>query len=123
MTLVTEVRAAATALGAEPLVARAAQLARTAKGRGAEQDPWHPLTTREFEVARKIAEGLTNAELADELAISPKTASSHVEHILAKLGVSRRAEIAAWVSIVRSDGRAPGGPVAIGQRMQTGDEH
>jgi DNA-binding CsgD family transcriptional regulator len=53
-------------------------------------------------VARKIAEGLTNAELADELSISPKTASAHVEHILAKLGVSRRAEIAAWTSAIAS---------------------
>ena len=100
MNLVNEVRAAAEPIGAAPLLARADQFARTAKGRGAEQEPWHPLTTREFEVARKIAEGLTNAELADELSISPKTASSHVEHILAKLGVSRRAEIAAWATSV-----------------------
>jgi DNA-binding CsgD family transcriptional regulator len=98
--LVNEVRAAASELGSAPLLARAEQLSRTAKGRGAEQEPWHPLTAREFEVARKIAEGLTNAEVADELSISPKTASSHVEHILAKLGVSRRAEIAAWATSV-----------------------
>ena len=100
MNLVNEVRAAAESIGAAPLLARADQVARTAKGRGAEQEPWHPLTTREFEVARKIAEGLTNVELADELSISPRTAGSHVEHILAKLGVSRRAEIAAWATSV-----------------------
>ncbi|HET7031319.1 MAG TPA: BREX system ATP-binding domain-containing protein [Candidatus Limnocylindrales bacterium] len=94
--LIREVQAAATELGSEPLLARAAQLSRVAKGRGEQLERWHPLTTREFEVARKIAEGRTNAELADELGISPKTASAHVEHILAKLGVSRRAEIAAW---------------------------
>jgi DNA-binding CsgD family transcriptional regulator/tetratricopeptide (TPR) repeat protein len=104
--LIAEVRTAATELGSAPLLARAEQLARTAKGRGAEQEPWHPLTTREFEVARKVAEGLTNAELADDLAISPKTASSHVEHILAKLGVSRRAEIAAWATSVVPTGGA-----------------
>ena len=57
-----------------------------------------PLTAREFEVARLIAEGATNREIAERLVIAPKTASAHVEHILAKLGVSRRAEIAAWVS-------------------------
>jgi DNA-binding CsgD family transcriptional regulator len=57
-----------------------------------------PLTAREFEVARLIAEGATNREIAERLIIAPKTASAHVEHILAKLGVSRRAEIAAWVS-------------------------
>jgi DNA-binding CsgD family transcriptional regulator len=100
MKLANEVRAAAEPIGAAPLLARVDQLARTAKGRGAEQEPWHPLTTREFEVARKIAEGLTNAELADELSISTRTAGSHVEHILAKLGVSRRAEIAAWATSV-----------------------
>ncbi len=57
-----------------------------------------PLTAREFEVARLIAEGATNREIAERLMIAPKTASAHVEHILAKLGVSRRAEVAAWVS-------------------------
>jgi len=56
------------------------------------------LTIREFEVARLIADGLTNAEIAAELSIAPKTASAHVEHILAKLGVARRAEIATWVA-------------------------
>jgi DNA-binding CsgD family transcriptional regulator len=117
MNLVNEVRAAAEPIGAAPLLARADQVARTAKGRGAEQEPWHPLTTREFEVARKIAEGLTNVELADELSISPRTAGSHVEHILAKLGVSRRAEIAAWATSVapgQSADRA--GATRAGQR-------
>lgn len=57
-----------------------------------------PLTAREFEVARLIADGATNREIAERLVIAPKTASAHVEHILAKLGVGRRAEIAAWVS-------------------------
>jgi DNA-binding CsgD family transcriptional regulator len=57
-----------------------------------------PLTAREFEVARLVAEGATNREIAERLVISPKTASAHIEHILSKLGVSRRAEIAAWVS-------------------------
>lgn len=57
-----------------------------------------PLTAREFEVARLVAEGATNREIAERLVISPKTASAHIEHILSKLGVARRAEIAAWVS-------------------------
>ena len=115
MNLVNEVRAAAEPIGAAPLLARADQYARTAKGRGADQEPWHPLTTREFEVARKIAEGLTNAELADELSISPRTAGSHVEHILAKLGVSRRAEIAAWATSV-----APGQSADRGTATRAG---
>ena len=75
-----------------------------ARGRVAVEEPWRPLTAREFEVARLIAEGMTNAEIAEALDIAPKTASSHVEHILAKLGVTRRAEIAAWTATVaRSD--------------------
>jgi DNA-binding CsgD family transcriptional regulator len=102
MVLVHEVTAAADRLGSAPLLARAAQLTRTTRGRGEELDAWHPLTMRELEVARKIAEGLTNAELAKELGISPKTASAHVEHILAKLDVNRRAEIAAWVATLQA---------------------
>lgn len=52
------------------------------------------LTPREREVARLIADGLTNAELARRLFISPKTAAVHVSNILRKLGVSARAEVA-----------------------------
>jgi DNA-binding CsgD family transcriptional regulator/tetratricopeptide (TPR) repeat protein len=54
------------------------------------------LTTREREVAALIAEGLTNSQLAERLFISPKTAAVHVSNILTKLGLSSRAEIAAW---------------------------
>jgi HD-GYP domain-containing protein (c-di-GMP phosphodiesterase class II) len=49
------------------------------------------LTSREVEVLRLLARGRTNRQIANELAISPKTASSHVEHIYVKLGVSTRA--------------------------------
>lgn len=51
-------------------------------------------------MARQIAAGMTNAEIASALFVSPKTVSAHVEHMLAKLGVSRRAEIAAWVATI-----------------------
>ena len=54
------------------------------------------LTARETEVASLIAEGLTNAQLADRLFISPKTAAVHVSNILGKLVLSSRTEIAAW---------------------------
>lgn len=57
-----------------------------------------PLSRREEEVAALVASGLTNREIASRLVISPKTASTHVEHILTKLGASRRAEIAVWVT-------------------------
>ena len=49
------------------------------------------LTSREVEVLRLLAFGLTNKGIADVLVISPKTASRHIEHIYAKIGVSNRA--------------------------------
>ncbi|MEV4759954.1 AAA family ATPase [Micromonospora sp. NPDC049559] len=61
------------------------------------------LTAREREVALLLADGLTNAELARRLYISPKTAAIHVSNILRKLGVSSRTEVAGHVS---SAGRA-----------------
>lgn len=91
---VAEARRRAEDAGA-PLLARLADAVRLDPDSG---DAAGPLTAREFEVARLIAEGATNREIAQRLVIAPKTASAHVEHILAKLGVSRRAEIAAWVS-------------------------
>ncbi|UOQ91022.1 AAA family ATPase [Agromyces endophyticus] len=51
------------------------------------------LTNRQLDVARLVAKGLTNAELATTLYISPKTADHHVSAILAKLGLSNRREI------------------------------
>jgi DNA-binding CsgD family transcriptional regulator len=89
-------------LGSLPLRARAEELQRLGRGRGSLAQPWYPLTAREFEVARLIAEGMTNAEIAAQLFVSPKTVSAHVEHILAKLGVARRAEVAAWVPGIAS---------------------
>jgi DNA-binding CsgD family transcriptional regulator len=44
---------------------------------------------------RLLVAGRSNPELADALSISPRTASTHVEHILAKLGVATRTEAAA----------------------------
>ena len=57
-----------------------------------------PLTTREREVAALVAKGLTNREIASRLVISERTADSHVQHILNKLGFSSRAQIAAWAT-------------------------
>jgi DNA-binding CsgD family transcriptional regulator len=118
--LIARVRDWAAAVGSEPLIARADELTRLARGRTAPDEPWRPLTAREFEVAKLVADGLTNAAIAEELSIAPKTASAHVEHILAKLGVTRRAEIAAWAATIErptareSNDRAQ--PVASGLR-------
>jgi HD-GYP domain-containing protein (c-di-GMP phosphodiesterase class II)/DNA-binding CsgD family transcriptional regulator len=49
------------------------------------------LTTREVDILRLLARGMSNRQIADALVISPKTASTHVEHIYAKLDVTNRA--------------------------------
>src|SRR6185295_16848217 len=98
--MATAARMGAERLASPSLADRAETLLRMARGHASDDEPWRPLTAREFEVARLIGEGLTNAEIADSLGIAPKTASSHVEHILAKLGASRRAEIASWASAI-----------------------
>ena len=54
-------------------------------------DPPFELTPREVEVLRLIAAGLTDREIAERLFITRRTASKHVEAILAKLGVPARA--------------------------------
>jgi DNA-binding CsgD family transcriptional regulator/tetratricopeptide (TPR) repeat protein len=55
------------------------------------------LTEREWEIAGLLALGLSNAEIADRLVVSPKTVGHHVSAVLAKLGVRRRAEVAAAI--------------------------
>jgi DNA-binding CsgD family transcriptional regulator len=62
------------------------------------------LSAREFDVARLVAAGQTNAEIGRELTIAPKTVASHIEHILAKLDATRRTEIAAWAARIAETG-------------------
>jgi non-specific serine/threonine protein kinase len=65
-----------------------------------------PLTPRELQVARLIAEGRSNREIAAELVISQRTAGNHVEHILTKLGFTSRAQVAAWAVASQPDSEA-----------------
>ncbi|MFC9790362.1 protein kinase [Rhodococcus sp. NPDC127528] len=58
---------------------------------------WTALTKRESQVADLVAEGMTNKAIATRLVISARTVDGHVEHVLAKLGFTSRAQIAAWV--------------------------
>lgn len=68
-----------------------ARSAGTARGAG-------PLSAREMEVARLVAQGMTNQQIASNLYVSPGTVATHVQHILAKLGFQSRAQIAAWAA-------------------------
>ncbi len=91
-------------MGAAPLEAAAAGLARRARlalpGSATPSDGATPaaplgLTAREQQVLALLAAGRSNAQIAQELFISPKTASVHVSNILTKLGVGSRGEAAA----------------------------
>jgi predicted ATPase/DNA-binding NarL/FixJ family response regulator len=62
-----------------------------------------PLTSRELQVARLVAQGRSNKEIAARLVISRRTAEGHVEHILTKLGFTSRAQVAAWVAASEPD--------------------
>jgi len=70
---------------------------RVAEARRQTKGPAASLTLREHEVVRLVALGRTNREVGEALVISPGTVRTHVEHILAKLGLRSRVEIAAWV--------------------------
>ena len=85
-------RAIADALAAGEILAIKAKTARRpAEGKGVGL-----LTPREREVAALIAQGKTNREIAIILVITERTADTHVQHILNKLGVGSRAQIAGW---------------------------
>ncbi len=57
-----------------------------------------PLTDRERQVADLIARGFTNRQIAAELVFTNATAAKHVEHILNKLAVNSRSQIAVWAA-------------------------
>jgi predicted ATPase/DNA-binding CsgD family transcriptional regulator len=56
------------------------------------------LTPREWEIAQLLGEGLSNKEIADRLVISQRTAETHVERILSKLGFTSRLQVVSWVA-------------------------
>ena len=54
-----------------------------------------PLSERELEVLRLLADGLTNQEIADRLVVTVGTVKTHVHHVFGKLNVRSRTEAAA----------------------------
>jgi DNA-binding CsgD family transcriptional regulator len=80
----------------EALVPHLVQLRRAALARrpcDAESDAAEALTVREREILRLVAHGLSNAEIAQRLVISPLTAKTHVSRIMGKLGARDRAQL------------------------------
>ena len=86
--------AAGERLGMLPLVRDARSLGASLDGSASAG----PLTRRESEVAGLVARGLTNGQIAAALHISERTAENHVQHILTKLGLHTRTQIAAFIS-------------------------
>jgi DNA-binding CsgD family transcriptional regulator len=80
-------------LGMPPFAGRAQQLADQLG-----QTPGAPLTPRERQVAELVAQGLTNRQIATRLYLSERTAQNHVQHILAKLLLPNRSQIAVWIT-------------------------
>jgi predicted ATPase/DNA-binding CsgD family transcriptional regulator len=76
--------------------------------RGADPDR-ELLSAREREVASLLASGLNNREIGERLFLSPRTVEKHVEHVMNKLGVGSRAEIAAWYA---RQPQPPAAPIA-----------
>jgi DNA-binding CsgD family transcriptional regulator/sugar lactone lactonase YvrE len=64
------------------------------------------LSRREMEIARLVAEGLTNRDIAARLFISERTVDGHLEHVREKLAVNTRAQIATWVTREAASGAA-----------------
>ena len=84
------------------MVTHRAELFETATAEAARQaerrfaDDIARITRRERELASLIAEGLTNAAIADRLSLAEGTVANHIEHILRKLGLRSRTQIAVW---------------------------
>ena len=92
--LLTAAGRTARSLGMTPFVVRISELTGQLD-QAAEADQ---LTRREREVAELVAQGLTNREIADRLFLSERTAQNHLQHVLAKLGLANRSQVAVWVT-------------------------
>jgi DNA-binding CsgD family transcriptional regulator len=102
------------ALGADPFSDRCRlELRACGSTRAATSDGGSRLTPQEAAVARLVAEGLTNREVATKLVVSVKTVEFHLGKVFAKLGVRSRSQLAAQVArrpalVADGDGDANG---------------
>lgn len=97
---VREAADAFSGLRATPWLARAGRALLQLPAAGTAAPPgaptgWAQLTGTEREIARRVALGLTNPEIARQLVVSPRTVQTHTSHIYAKLGVSSRVQLTA----------------------------
>jgi DNA-binding CsgD family transcriptional regulator len=83
----------AASLGMRPLLGRIESLQSSQRA-----GPSHPLSARELEVARLVAAGLSNKEVAAQLRLSVRTAENHLLNVMNKLGMANRAQVAAWMA-------------------------
>ncbi len=67
-------------------------------GRAARSDKSEQLTAQQHQIARMVAEGATNREVAAQLFLSPRTVEHHLRNVFAKLGVRSRVELARLLS-------------------------
>jgi len=91
----------------DPEVARTAMEEGGPAAPGQAADPYESLTDREKQVLKLVAEGRSNKEVAEVLGISVKTAMSHREHVMEKLGVHNRTELVRFAikkGVIRVDG-------------------
>ena len=73
-----------------------AQRVASARDRGLERRQVEPLTPRELEVLKTLAEGLSTPEICDRLFIAPNTLRTHVQNIMGKLRVHSKLEAVAF---------------------------
>lgn len=67
-------------------------------------DPTADLTPSERKVLELIGDGLSNREIGEKLGVAEKTVKNHITSLLAKMGMQRRTQVAAWVAGQRASG-------------------
>ena len=97
--LIRRVREICEPLGARPTLERVAEIeAMLPRTRRTSSTFPAGLTQREVEVLRLVAQGMTDAEAAEELFLSPRTIGQHLRNVYNKINVSNRAAAASWAT-------------------------